>query len=184
MSTSARKISQTFTGTVEWTIAGGYFKLLEAALAVDVELLQGGRSVARLDSVEGGTYLRQGFDTIRITSSSSQAIAFLVAPDEGGSDRFTIEQLSADTLANVGAVVVGLAEVAVLAASPTRKVIYLRARTGNTADIVLGATGVSATGGAIRLAAGQEKVIEVAAAAAWYAISTAASQNLDVLTAA
>lgn len=181
---NTRKISQTFSGTANWIIPGSYFKLLESVLAVDVELVKAGQQVASLQAVEGGTYLRTEFDEIRITSASSQAIAFLVAPDEGGSDRFTIENLQADTLTNVGAVTVGLAEVVALAASASRKVIYFRARTGNTADIILGAAGVIATGGGIRLSAGQEKVVEVAAAAAWSAISTAAAQTLDILSAA
>ncbi len=86
---TARKISQTFNGAAEWTIAGGYFKLLSTVNAVDVELYRNGSMVLSADDVEGGFYQRGEFDRVKITTGASEAVSFLVAPDVGGSDRFT-----------------------------------------------------------------------------------------------
>lgn len=182
---NARKLSQVFAAaqTVEWGIAGGYFKLLAAAVAVDVELIKAGRKIALLEAVPGGTYLRTDFDAVRVTSSSAQQVDVLIAPQEGGSDRLTIDNLQASLLGAETTAVVGVAAAVVLAASASRKAIYFRARTGNTSDIVLGSAGVTLNG-AIRLAAGTEKVVDIAAPAAWSAISGAAAQSLDILSAA
>jgi hypothetical protein len=66
--------------------------------------------------------------------------------------------------------------------APGRKVVYFRARTGNTQDIILGSPTVTVNG-AIRLAAGTQITIDTAAAAEWWAIAGGAGQNLDILTA-
>lgn len=86
---SANVESQTFDGLVEWGVGGGYFKILTAASACRVELFRGGNLVLLAPSVRAGFYQRVAFDKVRITNSGSQAIEFLTAPDEGGSDAFT-----------------------------------------------------------------------------------------------
>lgn len=84
---NARKITQTFNGYNEWIIAGGYFKLLTAAYAVTVELFMNGQQVLEATGADAGFYQRLDFDRVAITAPVSQAVSFLVAPAEGGSDR-------------------------------------------------------------------------------------------------
>lgn len=90
MSTSARKISETFNGRREWFIGGaGYFKLLETINPVDVELYLEGRPRLVAAQVEGGFYQRIDFDRVVITTGGAEAVDWIFSPDEGGSDRFT-----------------------------------------------------------------------------------------------
>lgn len=86
----AKKYSlNTINGTIELDIAGGYWKLMSATTAIGVELLASGNQALLAESIDAGFYQRIRFDKIRITDTGAQAITFLVAPDEGGSDRFT-----------------------------------------------------------------------------------------------
>jgi hypothetical protein len=87
---NAKKFSiTTINGTVEFDVAGRYFKLLSTVNPVDVELLRDGVGALLASGVEGGFYQKGTFTKIRITHTAAEAVSFLVAPDEGGSDRFT-----------------------------------------------------------------------------------------------
>lgn len=187
MARAARKYSQTFNGAVSLNIGGKYFKLLRTVSAVTVQLYNRGQIVLDSAGVEGGFYMRGEFDRVDIVTTASELVEWLTADDEAGSDRltgtFTMENLYAATLTNEASATVGVAAAQVLAASAGRKWIRFRARTGNTADIVLGAAAVTLNG-AIRLAAGTEISIESASPAAWYGISSGAGQNLDILSGA
>lgn len=88
MSDSA-KITQTFNGTAEWNVQGSYFKLMSTVSAVTVRLYYKGNRVHEAENVEAGHYQRVKFDLVRITTSASEAVSWLYAPDDGGSDRFT-----------------------------------------------------------------------------------------------
>lgn len=90
MSTSARKISETFNGRREWQIGGAsFFKLLGTINPVDVELYLEGRQRLVAAQVEGGFYQRIDFDRVVITTGGAEAVDWLFGPAEGGSDRFT-----------------------------------------------------------------------------------------------
>lgn len=86
---TARKITQTFNGPAEWGLGGGYFKLLSTVNPVDVELATPTGIVLTAASVEAGFYQRAAFSRVKITTGANEAVTFLVAPDLGGSDRFT-----------------------------------------------------------------------------------------------
>lgn len=86
---NSEKITQTFTGLVAWSVAGRYFKLLETANPVTVSLFRAGVKVLSAVNVEGGFYQRIDFDRVEITTGGAEAVSWMYAPAEGGSDRFT-----------------------------------------------------------------------------------------------
>lgn len=88
---NATKITQTFNGMVPWVMAGNYFKLMEAANPVTVELFRNGQKVLTAALCEAGFYQRVEFDRVEITNPVEQSTAFLVAGAEGGSDRLAGE---------------------------------------------------------------------------------------------
>lgn len=85
----ALRVAQTFDGAAEFHVGGDYFKLLEAADAVTVELLYQGSQVLYAENAQAGFYQHARFDLVKITNPVSQAIAFLAASARGGSDRFS-----------------------------------------------------------------------------------------------
>ncbi len=87
----AQRIPQTFTGTKEWLVQGGYFKLLTATYPVTIELFKDGAPTLYAASAEAGFYQRVDFDLVRITNPISQETAFLCASADGGSDRLAGE---------------------------------------------------------------------------------------------
>lgn len=86
---NSEKITQTFNGLVKWQIAGGYFKLMSTVSPVTVELFSAGEIIHKAQSVEGGHYQRIDFDAVAITTVAPEAVSWLYAPQEGGSDRFS-----------------------------------------------------------------------------------------------
>lgn len=86
---NSEKISQTFNGRVQWEIAGNYFKLMGTVSPVTVELYNRSERVHFAQNVEGGHYQRIDFDRVAITTAGNEAVSWLYAPHEGGSDRLT-----------------------------------------------------------------------------------------------
>jgi hypothetical protein len=194
--------NETFSGRREFPIAGHYFELLSTVSVVDLEFFDSdGRMIANELQVEEGYFVdRRGvrpFARFAIVTGASEAVKFLVTDGFSGqrsaladvTDRAarllgiaTID--TADTLTNPAAVTVGVAEVAVLAAAAARKLAVFHAPLANTGDIYLGPTGVTTLIGALKLAPGDTYIEDIAAAAAWFGIATAAAQSLRVLHAA
>lgn len=187
MARASRKITQTFNGAVLWEMGGGYFKLLATVSAVTVRLYLGGQIVLEAESVEGGFYQRVRYDRIEIVTGASESVSFLAADDEGGSDSFTgtftAANLRGSTLANETAATVGTTAASVLAANAGRKFLIFRARSTNTDDICLGASGVTMSG-ALRLSPGESFDASSMAPAQWFAIAGAAGQGLDIVSGA
>lgn len=85
----SEKVTQTFNGLATWEIPGAYFKLMSTVSPVSLTLRKGGRVVHQAAAVEGGHYQRIAFDKVEITTIALEAVSWLYAPDQGGSDRFT-----------------------------------------------------------------------------------------------
>lgn len=85
----SERIAQTFNGQAEWRVPGSYFKLLSTVNPVTVRLFLRGTEVLYAADVEGGFYQRIAFDQVQITTGASEAVAWMFAPADGGSDRFT-----------------------------------------------------------------------------------------------
>jgi hypothetical protein len=124
-------ITQTITQRTEWVIAGGYFKLLAATIACDVELWNGGRRVLDARSSSQGFYQRTDFDKVVITpTSGTPAITFLAAGDEGGNDSLSgsvgISSPAIGVAHSPSAQVAGAASAQILAANASRRYLAIQ----------------------------------------------------------
>lgn len=181
-----RTYQQTLTAgqTYELTVNGNYFALLEAAGAVDVEF----RYIGQSGSTEISQGLQQGYSetfpgmltSVSVVSSITQTIKYGCGNGVARFDRSTIVQAQATTVTDSAPVTVGVVSALVTAAAASRRRIIFTADTANTADIYLGGVGVSAVNGAIRLEADGSWIEDLAAAAAWYAVASAAGQVLRI----
>jgi hypothetical protein len=177
-------IEETWAGAKSFNLAGRYFRLLETVNPVDIQFGQGLRADENMAGVEAGAWARfgDGFDRLRITTSGSEAVKFIVSDGEAGYDRLFTAFAQARTLTLPGNVAVGVAAGVVLAAATRAKVIF-RADAANAGTIYLGPAGLTTATATIALGPGDTWVEEIAASAAWSAIATVAAQTLRVLTA-
>jgi hypothetical protein len=117
-----------------------------------------------------------------ILCASAQAVTYLASDFPVRLDRTSIKLTKSSTLANVTAATVGTTAVSVKAADSNHKSLVFHSPTSNTGTIYLGASGVTTANGGIVLQPGDTWTEEEAAAAAFFAIATAAGQSLRVQT--
>ncbi len=177
-------VTETINGRKEFQITGRFFRLLSTVNPVDVRLHTAGPTSLALQ-VEKGFYSREPFDKISITTGASESVKFVVADDEAGYDRSFTTVSQAQTLVNVPDVAVGNGAAAeVLPVSATRTYIVFRAKTTNTNNVGIGAlAGLTLATAPIVLAPGDLYRETKASPAQWAAISDAAGQLLEILTA-
>ncbi|WP_028451235.1 hypothetical protein [Chitinilyticum aquatile] len=75
--------------SVNYHIAGKYFRILELAYPVDVKIYQLGRVVEEAQGIESGFYTlpEGGFDRVEIVSASTQNVKIAITSGGGGYDR-------------------------------------------------------------------------------------------------
>lgn len=170
---------------VEFQEAADFVRILEAT-PVDLQLIfyAAGKEIARADNIGEGyaEKVAGGFDKIRMTSASGGLVEFVMRL--GGDVRYdkpptgSIVIVTATTLANTAAVSVGTAATALVAASASRKrVVFYNA---GTADVWLGAAGITTATGALKIAAGETWVETDAPGAAWFGVSGTAAQSVRI----
>lgn len=169
-------------------LTGRYFRLLETSSPVSVVLTQNNMKVDELLEVEAGAWHEvpegaEDFNKIILTSALAQDVKFVVTDGKSGYDRLFVAIAQALTLTLPGNVTVGTSEGAVLAAGSRRKVVF-KADDANIAPIALGPVGVTLANAPIILGPGDSWIEEMAASAAWRAVSSVATQSLRVMTAA
>ena len=190
-----KTITQTINGRVSFHIPGGYFRLLSTVNALDVQLFRQNQLVADISQVEAGFAVRRAFDRIEIITGASEAVKFFYGADEASYDRYSGTVTVSGTVVTdeVRASTVGPETNHVTHATPatvslitgavsTRKKLVFRARSTNTAAVVIGGAAVTVNG-PVSLAPGAVWEEIEAATAAWYSISSAASQKVDVMEA-
>lgn len=181
---SVRTFSQTVIPGQPFVTRGGTALLIRAAEnPIDIALLLHGQSVGALTGVEAGLSLADlpEFDSLSITSATQQVVTVDVGTGKIGAPsagQVQAVKVQASTLGASAIVDVGVAAVEVFVASASTKMIVFR-NTGAT-TIYLGGPDVSANS-PISLASGATWVEDAAAAATWYAISSAAGGTLAVM---
>lgn len=161
-----------------------YFHLLETTAGVNIDFLRNGQIFASASSMEGGFFSRpaNGFTSLIFTSATAQTIKIATASGAGGYQRtagtVNVINTQGSIISDATPVTVGVTATPVAAATPTTKSI--RFFNNGTADIFLGGAGVTTINGAIKLPPGGLYIESESAAAAWYAISGIAGQNLRV----
>lgn len=186
-----RTYLETFTAgqTKALTVNGDFFALIEAAGAVDLSFQYVGQSGApeEMNGIPAGYAEKFPSDltSVTITSSIAQTIRYGCGKGQAHFDRATIVTQQATSQAEVAPATVGTSAALVLAGNTARQRIIFRADDSNTGDIWLGGSGsLTTSNGTIKLAAGKTWIEERVAAAAWYAIATAAGQVLRISTGA
>jgi hypothetical protein len=170
------------------SVTGFYLTLIQAVAAIDMEV----EMVGKAGSSDVSTGLPEGygeqfpemFNSVTLTSAVTQDIKIGYSLGVVNFDRTSIISQQASTITNAAPVTVGVAAGLAVAAASTRQRIVFTADDANTGDIYIGGTGITTAAGAIKLEPGASWVEERAAAAAWYAIATAAAQSLRIQTAA
>lgn len=192
-----RTITQVFGAgeTHRWQVPASYFRLLEITYpaVADIRILKRGAEQTSASAMDAGYSYKSPelFDAVEIYCASACTVKFAVSDGAGTYDRYVgtvaisggVTVARGATLANSATATVGAAAVQVAAPTVGTKALYFRAPESNTADIYIGSSGVTAANAAIKLAPGGIYIDETASEAAFYAISPAAGQSLNVMRA-
>lgn len=181
---SVRTFSQTISPGQPMVTGGGTALFVRTAgLPVDVQFLLKGQSIGNLVGVLAGEQLSDldPFDSAEISSATEQLVTVEVGRGTVGA--YTAGQVQADivqatSILDPVQVDVGTAAVVALPANGNAKMIVFLNAGGTT--IYLGGSGVSNISPVV-LAAGASWIEDRAAAAEWWALSSAAGGLLNVM---
>ncbi len=190
-----RTITQVFGAgeSHRWAVVGSYFRLMEitAGNFADIRIMRMGSTRTEASQVDAGYSYKspEDFDGIEIFCSTPCTVKFAVSDGSGTYDRTVgsvaisggVQLLGGNTLANSAPVSVGTAAVVALSANTASKALYFKAAEANTAPVYLGSSGVTVANAVIRLNPGDIYIDDRLTGAAWYAISSAASQSLQIM---
>lgn len=186
--------TQTVTSSTPWRLGfGKFFMLIGTTDNVSVQFFKNKSSIALATNVQAGYKTSLDFDSVEITSSTSQSVkAGINRFGDGGYDRSQGEVVVANSsMAPVytrpvsgitvidDTITVGTTQIVAGGGGVTsRRGLRLRADPTNTANISIGSTGLTAGETAIELAPGDVWIETEAPGSNFYAISTASGQTL------
>lgn len=197
-----RTVTQVFAAgeSHRWQIVGSYFRLMEITYpeVADIKILRMGATKTEAQQVDAGYSYKspENFDGIEITCTNPCTVKFAVSDGSGTYDRTvgsvaisggvnitggSVDVVKGKMLNMLAPVSVGTSLVTGCSALNGTKSVYFRASEANSAEICIGASGVTTANAVIRLKPGDFYVDEISAEAGWYAISSAAGQILQVM---
>lgn len=153
---------------------GRYIRIMESVGPVNLRVIRQGRIVYDAQEVEAGFYATPdgGFDAVEVmTLAGPQLVKVAISDGDGGYDRYTgvVNLATATSIANTGAVPVGVASTLLVPAIAKRKGI--RFLNSGTTIVYLGGVGVDLVNGCLKIAPGEMLMESEAPSAAWYGVS-------------
>jgi len=175
-------IEETFNGAKIFPVAGRYFRLLATLNAVDVEFGVGNKFFEKLAGVEAGAWAKvaREFTHVRVRTSASETVKFVVTDGEAGYDRLFVAVAQAVTSAAPASALVGPAPEVVLAAGSRKRVIF-RSDPANLEPMALYPT-VAGVNAAIFLYPGDVWIEDVAPSLEWTANTGETNAALHSIT--
>lgn len=190
-----RTITQVFAAgeSHRWAVSGSYFRLMEitAGNFADVRILRMGSTKTEASQIDAGYSYKspENFDGVEIQCATACTVKFAISDGSGTYDRTVgsvaisggVSVIRGGVLAQLATVTVGTTLTTAASSLAGTKALYFAADKSNTAEICLGAAGVTTTNAVIRLNPGDMYIDDTQAEAGWSAISSAAGQKLNVM---